>query len=348
MKKIAVWNTAFLGDAVLTLPLLQSLKKAWPESEIDYYVRGGLRPLFSANPVISNVYEFNKQAEQRSLGALMAFGERIAKRGYELWISPHPSLRSAWLARKSGAHTRIGYGKPCYNRFFYTSLVDRCFPELHEIDRLLRLLKPLGLSEMSTWPELVLPPAFIERSKDFFAALGRVPVLGLHPGSVWGTKRWPAAYFSRLGQLALDRGAHVLVFGGPGEEEMASDVLVGISDMVSRSAQERVHNMAGKLSLPELAACISGLDCYVGNDSGPMHLAWCQRVPVVALFGPTTPSLGFAPLGKDAIVMELEGLPCRPCSLHGPETCPLKHHRCMNDLLPELVWPEVEKRLFSK
>lgn len=348
MKKIAVWNTAFLGDAVLSLPLLQSLRQAWPDALIDYYVRGGLSPLFAGNPAINNVYEFKKDAEQSGLKALRALGDEVRGRAYDVWLSPHPSLRSAWLARHSGAALRVGYTEPWYNRFFYTTTVKRRFAELHEVDRLLQLLNPLGLRPLSAWPELVLPKELRVQAKDFFRQFRGAPVLGLHPGSVWATKRWPAAYFARIGQLALRQGAHVLVFGGPGEEEEARDVLVGISDGVDKAEQERVSNMAGKLGLAELAACIAGLSCYLGNDSGPTHLAWCQRVPTVALFGATVPAFGFAPCGEHSTVMELKGMDCRPCGLHGPKLCPLKHHNCMNAMLPELVWPEVEKRLFGK
>lgn len=354
MKNIAVWNTAFLGDAVLTLPLLQSLRTAWPDARIDYYVRNGLSGLFAANPAVNNVYEIRKWKGLRGLASMRAIADELKERNYDIWLSPHPSMRSAWLARQSGARIRIGYTEPWYNKLFYTNTVERHFPERHEVDRVLGLAGPLNLVELSRWPEIVLPQELRDKYAAFYAELkagdGR-PVLGLHPGSVWATKRWPAAYFARIGQLALARGARVLVFGGPGEEETAAEVLLGISENASREAQERVHNMAGKLNLPELAACIAGLDCYVGNDSGPMHLAWCQRVPVVALFGATVPSFGFAPLsgggGESSITLGVEGLDCRPCGLHGPKSCPVKHFRCMNDLKPELAWPEVEKRLFA-
>lgn len=353
MNNIAVWNTAFLGDAILTLPLLQSLRNAWPEARIDYYVRGGLSGLFTSSPAVDNVYEFKKQKEERSLKALWDFGAEVRSRGYNLWLAPHPSLRSAWMARQSGASLRIGYTHPWYNRLFYTKTVERHFPELHEIERVLQLAGPLKLPELSRWPEIVLSEELHRKRAAFFSSLEAAdgasrPVLGLHPGSVWGTKRWPSGYFARIGQIALQRGARVLVFGGPGEEDTAAEVLLGISEHVSREAQERVYNMAGKLKLPELAACIAGLSCYVGNDSGPMHLAWCQCVPTVALFGATVPGLGFTPLGDGAAVMEVESLDCRPCGAHGPRVCPKKHFRCMNELVPDMVWPEVEKRLFAR
>lgn len=145
MKRIAVWNTAFLGDAVLTLPLIQTLADAFPGSEIDFYVRRGLASLFEAHPALHAVYEYDKRriAGNNRLSALLKSGRILGGRRYDIWIGAHPSPRSALLARLSGAPLRVGYiGGPvaalCYNR-----RVSRRFSELHEIERLLELLKPI-------------------------------------------------------------------------------------------------------------------------------------------------------------------------------------------------------------
>ena len=94
----------------------------------------------------------------------------------------------------------------------------------------------------------------------------------------------------------------------------------------------------------ELAAYLRMLNCYVSNDSGPMHLAWAQHTPVTALFGPTVRELGFFPRGDSAKVFEVS-LECRPCGLHGPHHCPKKHHRCMVDIDVEAVWRDVAGKL---
>ena len=145
MKRIAVWNTAFMGDAVLTLPLIQTLADAFPGSEIDFYVRRGLASLFEAHPALHAVYEYDKRriAGNNRLSALLKSGRILGGRRYDIWIGAHPSPRSALLARLSGAPLRGGYiGGPvaalCYNR-----RVSRRFSELHEIERLLELLKPI-------------------------------------------------------------------------------------------------------------------------------------------------------------------------------------------------------------
>ena len=330
MKRIAVWNTAFLGDAVLTLPLIQTLADAFPGSEIDFYVRRGLASLFEAHPALHAVYEYDKRriAGNNRLSALLKSGRILGGRRYDIWIGAHPSPRSALLARLSGAPLRVGYiGGPvaalCYNR-----RVSRRFSELHEIERLLELLKPILPPETPRqhWPELTLPSEALEKAAAFRESLrqgDQEPVLlGLHPGSVWGTKRWLPSGFAEIARRAAARGAHVLVFAGPGEEGVARDV-IALSEL---KGNPLLHDLSCALTLPELAAYLRMLNCYVSNDSGPMHLAWAQHTPVTALFGPTVRELGFFPRGDSAKVFEVS-LECRPCGLHGPHHCPKKHHR---------------------
>ena len=109
---------------------------------------------------------------------------------------------------------------------------------------------------------------------------------------------------------------------------------------------EFMHDLAGKLSLPDLAAHLALLNCYLTNDSGPMHLAWPQLTPVTALLGPTTAQLGFAPRGPFADVLETP-LPCRPCGKHGHKRCPQRHFECMRGLTPDVVWDSVRRKLFK-
>ncbi|MDL2317229.1 glycosyltransferase family 9 protein, partial [Desulfovibrio sp. OttesenSCG-928-A18] len=208
------------------------------------------------------------------------------------------------------------------------------------------LLLPLGDGELVDWPELSLPAKTQALAQDYFSGL-HGPVLGMHPGSVWPTKRWPPAYFAQVGALALKRGASVLLFGGPGEEEVCAGVHSEIAQGIDGPTARRLRNLAGSLDLPQLAAYIGRLSCYLSNDSGPMHLAWAQHTPVTALFGPTVRGLGFFPRGEGSTVFERE-LSCRPCGLHGPKVCPLRHHRCMTEIEPETVWSDVQGKLWPE
>jgi len=337
--RIGVWNTAFLGDAVLTLPLLHTLERAYPGAELHFFVRRGLAPLFAAQPGLAGVHEFDKRGRDRGLRAAMRLGRKLARMRFDLWISPHASLRSGLMARWTTAPRRIGYSQPAYNHYFYTHTVDRGFGKADEIDRLLRLARPLGITDLVAEPSLVLPAEAEAQAEAFFAALPPGPVLGVHPGSTWPTKQWPEEYYGQVMAKAHAAGATVLLFAGPDEKDCAARVLASSG----LEPGERVRDLAGALSLPVLAAHLRRLSCYLTGDSGPMHLAWAGGAPVVALFGPTTRGLGFFPRG-DSTVLELD-LDCRPCGLHGPRACPKGHHRCMRDLAPDAAWEAVAAKL---
>ena len=335
--KIGVWNTAFLGDAVLTLPLLHTLAEGYPGAELHFYVRGGLEGLFAAQPELAGVHGFSKRGPQKGFAGAYAMGHAVAREHFDLWISAHTSLRSGLVARWSSVSRRIGYNRPWFNAFFYTHTVDRAFGRMDEIERLLRLAEPLGLAPVAT-PNLVLPAEAHAKAAAFFDTLGDGPILGVHPGSTWPTKQWPEEHFAEVARRAAADGATVLVFGGPGEEDVAGRVTAGAD------APERVIDISGRLSLPELAAYLDRLDCYLTNDSGPMHLAWVQGTPVTALFGPTVRDLGFFPRGEGSSVLERDEA-CRPCSLHGPNRCPEGHHRCMRELTPDTAYADVARKL---
>jgi heptosyltransferase-2 len=342
MGRIGIWNTAFLGDAVLTLPLIRTVKAAFPDSPIDFYVRKGVESLFTAQPELDNVYGYDKRGAQKSIFAAMSYGRELAKKEYSLWISAHTSLRSGVIARWTSAHTRIGYNKPRFNNWLYTTTVDRKFPELEEIDRLMQLVTPLSITKILDWPEMVLPQSAYDEVDVFWSKHIDSPVLGVHPGSVWATKRWPAEYYADVVAKAIDAGAQVMVFAGPGEESMAQEVI----DKSGTQDSDRLIDLSGALTLVQLAAYLNKLNCYVSNDSGPMHLAWAQRTPVTAIFGPTVRELGFFPRGETSTVLETD-IRCRPCGLHGPKTCPKGHFNCMHSITPDMVWNDAKKKLFA-
>jgi len=337
-RKIAVWQTAFLGDAVLTLPLLRALNLRFPEAEVHFFVRRGFESLFAAQPGLASVRGFDKRGAQKSLPAAVRYGWELGREGFDLWIGTHKSLRSAMVAASTGIARRIGYDAPWFNRLAYTDVVPRRFDEMEEVERLFQLLRPLGIETPAPEASLVVPESARAAADAFWTErVARRPVLGIHPGSTWPTKCWPVEYFGDVARRAREAGAQVLVFGGPGEEPVAARV-------AALAGGDGVIDLSGKLSLPELAAFLGRCDACLTNDSGPMHLAWIQGAPLTALFGPTVRSLGFFPRGQGSTAMEIP-LDCRPCGLHGPRKCPLDHHRCMRDLSPDAVWETVSGKL---
>ena len=150
------------------------------------------------------------------------------------------------------------------------------------------------------------------------------PVLN-SPGSRRPTKRWP--YFVGLAEV-LGHDCDLVFIGGPDDATIAHGVAEG---------ERRMANLAGKLSIRETAAIMQTARLVVCNDSVALHLANAVQTPVVAIFGPTDASLGFGPRGKADVTIGKPNLSCRPCSTHGGERCPLRHHRCMVDLEVDTV-----------
>lgn len=342
-RRIGIWQTAFLGDAVLTLPLIQAVKGRFPSAEVHLFTRAGVDSLFTAQRELASVRPFAKRGAQKSLFAANRLGNELAAEGFDLWISPHKSLRSALVARAVGAPMRIGYDQPWYNWLAYTHLVPRRFDELDEVERLMQLALPLGIPPTPPKAHLDLPDTARAQAAAAFSPFpAGVPILGIHPGSTWPTKCWPVEHFAQVARMALSGGASVALFAGPGEEALANRIEQDCAGQGSTSGL--LLNLAGRLPLPALAAALPLLSAYLTNDSGPMHLAWVQDVPLVALFGPTVRQLGFFPRGEHSRVLEMS-MDCRPCGLHGHKACPRKHHACMRDITPGAAWQALKPML---
>lgn len=307
-------QTAFLGDVVLTTPLLSSL--AARHGPVDVLVRPESVALLEGLPSVREVIGYDKRGGESGLAAWLRLARRLETRRYQRAYLPHRSLRSAALARWARIPERIGFDDSAA-AWLYTRTVPR--PRgLHESERLLTLAGPRPL---------VPPPIQVSVSEDdraqAYAWLASHGIgdgfAALAPGSVWATKRWPA--FGELIKLVKGR---VVVVGGKEDVERAQQ-LVDV-------APDRVVSAAGVLSIRVSAALLERAGVLVTNDSAPLHLASAVGTPTVAVFGPTIPAFGFGPKAPRSAIVERTDLGCRPCSDHGPERCPLGHHRCMREI----------------
>lgn len=321
-----VIQTAFLGDVVLTIPLLDALAERF--GPVDVVTTPAAAPLIETHPAVRRVIRYDKRGADRGFRRLRHLITTLRAEGYARAYLPHRSWRSAALATLAGIPVRIGF-RDSPARTTYTERRERP-TGVHESIRLLALLDPIPAPRPF---HLALTEQDRGRAAAWLAAAGvTAPFVALAPGSIWGTKRWP--YYAELTQK-LDIA--VVAIGG------ADDAALGAA--IAAAAPGRAFNAVGALSLRESAALIERAAVLVTNDSAPLHLATGVGTPVVAIFGPTVPAFGFGPLGPDDAVVEHHAMPCRPCSPHGPQVCPLKHHRCMIELGPDLVVREVRRIL---
>ncbi len=312
-----VIQTAFLGDVVLTTPLLTALAQRGP---VDVVTTPAAATLLEGHPAVRSIIRYDKHGADRGVAGFRRVSATLRAQGYSAVYLPHRSLRSAMLALGSGARERIGFAGTLA-AVTYTRRLPRPAAG-HEVERLLALLDDTPVSAPVS---LGLTADDHRAAEEWLQASGVGPgFVALAPGSIWGTKRWP--YYRELA-ARLERPC--VIVGGTEDSSLAAEILA--------SAPSRSASAAGRVGLRTSAAVISRAAALVTNDSAPLHLATAVGTPVVAIFGPTIPEFGFAPRGTGDIVLGREGLACRPCSRHGPQKCPLGHHRCMRDLSVETV-----------
>lgn len=323
MRRVLVVQTAFLGDLVLTQPLIAELARAFHPVKVDVLVRAPFADLTRGFPDVGEVIPFDKRGADRGLGGFFRQRKRLATARYELAVSPHGSFRTGMLLAAARIPRRIGFAN-AKAATFMTVRVPRPKGPYPEILR--TLLIAAGAGPGADDPVLVVKDAARASADAKLAERGiaaGAAIVGLNPGSVWGTKRWMPEGWGALCVEIAARGLRPVIVGGKDD--------VTIAEAVLASAKGTAVDLSGKTSLPELAAVAARAAVFVSGDSGPMHIAAAVGTPVVAIFGPTTPELGFAPRTKAAEIVQ-RSLECRPCHRHGPQVCPLGHFKCMRDI----------------
>ena len=340
VKNILVVQTAFLGDVILTLPLMQVLKKFMPKSKVHMLTVPNAARLVQNHPCIDRTIVFDKRGTDTGMAGLLRIAHVIRSTQYDIAFLPHRSLRSALLACLSRVPIRIGF-KNSLARYFYTSVVPYV-EEHHEIERNLSLLSALGID----WESPELPNLY--PSEDDGRQVDRVlfeleivrfsNLIAVAPGTNWNTKRWLPERFAGLSKLLAQEQFDVLLVGGEQDVELCRTI-------AEMSGSTHVYSVAGRLTLLQSAELIRRCRAAISNDSASMHLAVAMRTPVIAIFGATVPEFGFYPYGIHDVVVETHGLSCRPCTKHGGEECPIKTFECMTNISHLRVFDKVQEVL---
>lgn len=336
LNKILIVQTAFAGDVILTLPLAQVLSQQYPAALIDMVVIPRTAELLSNHPAMNEAVIFDKQGQDSGISGLIRQIKIIRAKKYDIAFIPHRSMRSAVLVKFAGIKHRVGFDKSGW-RFLYNNVIHYDTFS-HEIERNLSLLRPFGIDHIDKeLPQLF--PSFHDRKKvGLFLSDHSIQhvnsLIGVAPGTVWKTKQWLKERFIELVNKLTLKGFHVILIGGDADAELCKHINNSIPS-------KHVYSAAGKLTLLQSAELIRRCKLLISNDSAPMHLAVAMQTPVVAIFGATVPEFGFAPYGKDDVVVEVKDLTCRPCSIHGGPECPIKTFDCMKRITAEDVFKKV-------
>jgi heptosyltransferase II len=322
---VLVAQTSFLGDVVLTTPLLTALRERIRPRQLAVLVRPEAVPLVDGHPDVDVVLVDDKRGAQRGLGGLARVAARVRRERFDLAVAPHRSLRTAIVLAAARIPRRVGFAES-RGAFLYGERVPRD-RTLHDVQRNLALLAPFGSPSSQPRLHVAVQPDAAVRA----AALlpdGSGPLVGIAPGSMWATKRWTPDGFAAVLRALREEGARVVVLGAASERPLADEVV--------RLAGGGATMLAGRTDLATLVAVIDRLALLIANDSAPMHVACARDVPVVAVFCATTPALGYGPWGARSAVVEVD-VACRPCARHGGRYCPRGTEDCMRLVRPAAV-----------
>lgn len=342
IKKIIIIQTAFIGDVILTTPMVRVLYERFHQPEIHFLTIPSSKNILETNPFIKKLIIYDKKKKDKGIASFFNLIKSLKEESYDLAFIPHRSIRSALLAKWAGIKTRVGFDKGG-GRFFHTHRM-RYDQGNHEYERNLHLLNFLEII-----PEEVVYPDIFPTDMDkqvvtewLFSQeiLETDRLVTLAPGSVWATKRWLPERFAELADKLIQFGYHVILIGGPDD--------LFLCESIAQQSEEQVPVAAGLFTLRQSAELISRSEILITNDSAPLHLGVAMRTPVIAIFGATVPQFGFYPYGNNDLILETKGLYCRPCGIHGKKTCPEGHFRCMREISVQNVFQATVTLLKSK
>ncbi len=330
-ERILIAQTAFIGDVIIVTPLIRAVKELYPSALIDVMVIPQTADVLENNPNINRIILFDKR--KNKLVSFIKTLLQLRKNRYDIAITPHSSVTTALLLKYASIPVRIGFDRWSAAKY----LTDKVpHPDgIHKTLKNLSLLSLLTDKSFSNQTEMFPTTKMSENAEKIIKELRQntEQIIAVAPGSVWFTKRWPMEYYKTLTEKLTENNFGVVLIGSKDEAEICNKIMPNNNGI----------NLAGKLSLLESAAVISNCDLMICNDSGALHIANAMQTDLFAFFGPTVQSIGYFPFRKNDFVFEIQ-MDCRPCSSHGGNVCPLKHHNCMKKILPETV---LEKTLIK-
>lgn len=317
IRSILVVRLSAIGDIVLTTPVIQELRQAFPEARIDFCTKPPFVSLLSGNPALSSV----------------CTPENPTARSYDLAVDLQNNRRSRAFLRSLDPGMVRRYRKRNWKKLLlvqfklnlyngtHTSVVDRYRAALDGI-------VPSGDAPCALYPS----PEDREFASGVVGDAG--PVLAVCFGANHFTKRYPEDRFAAVIDRVLSaRDLRVLLLGGKEDADGAARIVA----MLPEAVRARVIPVAGRTSLMQSAALLERSDLVLCNDTGLMHMASAFGKRLLVLFGSSVGEFGFLPWGTRFELFETPGLSCRPCSHIGRDRCPQGHFRCMNDIAPDRV-----------
>jgi heptosyltransferase-2 len=333
--RILIVQTSYLGDTILSTPVIAAVRQLYPQAKLWIMTTPAATGIVARDPLLEGVIAFDKRHQAAGLIGLVRTGRYLRGMKFDRVYALQRSYRTALTLLASGIPHRTGFQNAKLS-FIYHARGIRT-PSDHDVLRNLSLLMgEAPVSEFSTRLRLFPPPieelgpaakGILEQDK---------PLALLVPGSAWATKMWYWKHYRTVAGHFIDQGYTVALLGGPADRV--------VNQQVAQNLQ--IIDLAGETCVADAMAIVQNARLMICNDSMALHMASAFRIPCVAVFCATCPSFGFGPWQNPrAVVVEKQGLACKPCARHGGHTCPTGTRACMESLLPEEILAAANKVL---
>jgi ADP-heptose:LPS heptosyltransferase/GT2 family glycosyltransferase len=347
IKRILVVKLDHIGDFITALPAIRRLKQHFPTATIHVLAARGARSFAEAETCIDGFIEFEFFHARSGLGTKDLTDEdyaelraRLLPYDLDLAVDLRKHADTREVLRHVPARFLAGYDYMGQFTFLDIALEWEGDKNLHRkrghvTDDLINLVEAVGTAAAEernslsspTWPAAALPDFLDDAARALFAK----PVVAIHPGVGTVMRQWPAEHFAALTDLLVEAdGVNALLIGGPDEVELAEEVLGKIG------RRDAVISVTGKTSLAELTQLLACCALYVGNNSGPKHIAAAIGVPTIGVHSGVIDPTEWAPIGKRAMALR-RNMVCSPCYLARLEDCP-RNLACLRQLEPTSVW----------
>jgi heptosyltransferase-2 len=334
VSETLIVQTAFLGDVILAIGLIRAFAS---KSHVTVVVRSGVGDILSW---ISNVtvVEIKKGSQKSYQDAL----RHLRQKTFDITICLHQSFRSAIFVSQIRSNIKVGYNKNCFTNWVYDFLIHRQlnWPEPMRVFQCLTPFRSLFPDEIKKIEQGGFESLNLKDSNSLLPKLpegfgfqvsnieNRPKRVAFFHGSQWGTKKWPIEYFIKLGSWFELQGFEVAWLGTTAEG-------LELEARLPKSSHSQI--LAGKMNLSQSLKFLLSCQIVVSNDSGGGHMGALAGCKIVSIFGPTHISYGYRPWANEVMILEHDQLDCRPCHHHGPNTCPLGHHKCMKDITVDML-----------
>jgi len=336
LDKILIRGTNWIGDAVMTLPAVASVRAAYPKAHLAILAKPPVSDIYQLFSAADEIIPYEKKFDNAP--GVFRLAHALRKMKFDAAILLQNAIEAAIMTIAAGIPLRAGYNSDGRG-FLLTHPIRRTAGifKVHQIDYYLEMVKALGCANVDRAMHLEthISPANAGEILRKHLPENKKPLIGIAPGATYGpAKRWLSERFAQAGnRLSKELNAQVVLFGGQSDRETAEQVRVqALTDMI---------NLAGRTSLTETVYLISQCRLFISNDSGLMHVAGAMNIPTVAVFGSTNP-VTTSPAGEKTMLVRKE-VSCSPCL---KKICPTDF-RCMTSITVDDV-VTAAKTLLSK